>query len=789
MHRDLKPGNVILTRDRRGGERPVITDFGLARSDEGGAGSHTQSGVIAGSPDYMAPEQFMGEKLTPAVDIFAFGLIVYELAAGQRPYPAESILRAAIRRQTANPAPLSRVAPDAPRHWDRVLARALARDPARRYGTAGAVVSDLRDRPSLALPGIRVPRVSRRAWLVGWGAAGAAVASFYALSRLHNRALPEAPLIMLTPLTSSASPANAAALSLQVEKGLQQSAHLQVLDGARIREAWKSMGRSAPFPARLEPRDAREIALRKGAQFVLFGSLEKVADGWAAPLELQLLGDAPEYPKEKTPRTFTAESDQGLLTAAARAVEWIRRTAGESAEIVNARSRVPEAITTKSWAALQEYMQAETAWRERQAEGRWLEDQTAAAELHLNRALELDPNFALAATRLADIQVASDQMDEGYTNYERAVRIINANNLTDRESLRTRGMFAFDTGQYAKAQQVFAGYAAAYPTDALPLFHEASCQDHLGNREAALHMIDQAVALNRTNYAFLMSRAIYLLSLGRVDDAGAQCEQASKLYDHDWTDQVRAALSFARFDMSGVRRNLERMRATGSTPYRSKAFLLEACLRAEQNRWDQAEGLLLQGLAMDRENNLPREAHLANRRALAVVYLHQGRRGDAVTLCRKILDEKPGWRVVLEAGALLARAGDFRGAQQCLPPGMPKDAPAAPPEVLPSGAGRNFIEWPRYWRRVLELWSEVALYQGDASALSFCCETRPRPTRPNSGSRTCFALRCCPANAIPRSGCFVLFFPIRPVTGSWPMHQGPVFCARHWHKRQRLRIH
>jgi tetratricopeptide (TPR) repeat protein len=210
-----------------------------------------------------------------------------------------------------------------------------------------------------------------------------------------------------------------------------------------------------------------------------------------------------------------------------------------------------------------------------------------------------------------------------------------------------------------------------------------------------------------------MSRAIYLLLLGRLDDAGAQCEGASKLYDHDWTDQVRAALAFAHLDMSGVRRNLERMKTVGSIPYRSKGYLLDACLCAEQNRWDQAEGLLLHGVALDRENSVPREAQLANRRALAAVYIHQGRRGDAVVLCRKILDEKPGWRAVLEAGALMARAGDIRAAQQCLPPGLPKDPPAAPPALLPSGVRSEFMQWPRYWRRVLDLWSEIALYRGD----------------------------------------------------------------------------
>jgi serine/threonine protein kinase/tetratricopeptide (TPR) repeat protein len=731
VHRDLKPGNIILARDRRGGERPVITDFGLARADEAGEGARTQSGVIAGSPDYMAPEQFLGEKLTAAVDVFALGLIVYEMAAGRRAFPSESIMRAAMRRLTEDPQPLSRVAPDVPRHWDRVLARALARDPARRYATAAALVSDLRERPSLitvALSGIRAPRISRRAWLAGAGAAGAAaVSSFYAISRLHHRALPDAPLIMLMPLTSSASPGNAAALGLQIEKGLQQSAHVRVLDAGRMREAWKLMGHATALPAALTTRDAREIALRENAQFVLFGSLEKVADGWAVPLELELLGNAPDYPREKYPQSFAADSDQGLLTAAARAVAWIRRTAGESPEVVNARSRAPEAITTKSWAALQEYMQAETAWRERQTEGRWLEDQSAAAELNLKHALELDPGFALATTRLADIQMASGQTDDAFATYERAVRLLDAGNATDKESFETRALFALDTGRFAEGAEICARYALAYPRDMRPLYLEATCVEHLGDRVAALHLVEQAIERDSTGYSPQVNRAIYLLWLGRFADSQTQLDNAARIYDHDWTDHVGAALAFARRDMPGVWRGLERMRNAGTMEYRSRAYMLEACLHAEQAHLSAAERVLKQGLEFDRENRQPNETMFTKYRALALVYIHQGKMRDAVDCCNQILAARPGRGAVLDTGIVLTRAGEFDAARRCIPDGLPKDPPAEPPTAPPAGAPRELMEWPYYWRRILLLWGEMALQQGDAKRAFRLIASAPLP--------------------------------------------------------------
>ncbi len=720
VHRDLKPGNIILARDRRGGERPVVTDFGLARSDDGSEGYHTQSGVIAGSPDYMAPEQFLGEKVTPAVDIFAFGLIVYEMAAGKRPFPSESIVRAAVRRLTETPPPLSQVAPNAPRHWDRVLARALARDPARRYGTAAALVGDLRDRPSLAsaaLSGIRLTRPSRRAWLAISGAAAGSVAvsSFFAVSRLHNRALPEAPLIMLTPFVS-ASPANARALDVQIEKGFEQSAHVRVLDAGRIQEAWKRMRGDAPFPAKLEPSESREIAMREGAQFVLFGNLEKVADGWVLPLELQLLGDAPTYPREKFPKSFAADSDQGLLTAAARAVAWVRATAGESAEAVNTRSRAPEEVTTSSYEALKEYSAAIEAWKMRPVDRDWPPDQREAAEGHLLRAIDIDPRFAQAWAKLADFQMASYEFDKGLLSYQRAAQLIDERNLTDRESLMIRGMFALDTGQNAKAEQVFSQLALKYPKEGLPLFHEARAVECQGRLEASLHLLDMAARKDPDNYTFVIDRGFQYLVLGRLPEAERDFNQAAKMNPADCTDQARSALAFARMDMGGVWAALERMKTAGSVPYRSKAYGMEACLRAEQGRLAEAQALLEEGLRFDVANSLPLQVQTGKKHLLAGVLLEQGQPAKAVEICRGILQEKPGIWPALDTGALLAQAGDIRGAQSCLPAGLPKQPPERPLEQVPAsdpaGVAPELFAWPIYWRRILRLWAELALAAG-----------------------------------------------------------------------------
>jgi hypothetical protein len=141
---------------------------------------------------------------------------------------------------------------------------------------------------------------------------------------------------------------------------------------------------------------------------------------------------------------------------------------------------------------------------------------------------------------------------------------------------------------------------------------------------------------------------------------------------------------------------------------------LEACLRAEQDRWGEAGRLLEEGLEFDLENGLPQETQFAKHHAMALVYLHEGKASESVATCRRILDKKPGRRAVLDAGALLARAGDVAGARACIPEGLPKVPPAEIPTVLPAGVPKELQEWPLYWRRLLLLWGEIALQDGDA---------------------------------------------------------------------------
>lgn len=128
VHRDLKPGNVILTE---GGTKAVVTDFGLAYT----LTQATESTVtVVGTPAYMAPEQFEGKPITAAADIYAFGVLLYEMVVGRRPFAADSPIALALEKIRTEPARAGDAVPSLPPVWSAVIRKCLDPQPERRFG-------------------------------------------------------------------------------------------------------------------------------------------------------------------------------------------------------------------------------------------------------------------------------------------------------------------------------------------------------------------------------------------------------------------------------------------------------------------------------------------------------------------------------------------------------------------------------------------------------------------------------------------------------------------------------
>jgi tRNA A-37 threonylcarbamoyl transferase component Bud32 len=168
VHRDLKSANVLLVATASGERRAVVSDFGIAVT---GDASMRSTGALLGSPAYMAPEQVRGLAVTPATDIYALGVVMYEMATGQLPFAGATAMMTAMQRLERPPRPPRALVPELPRSWEAVILRCLERDPSRRFGDAGEVPRALAD-PSV---GSNARGHRPRRWVLG--AAAALVAS------------------------------------------------------------------------------------------------------------------------------------------------------------------------------------------------------------------------------------------------------------------------------------------------------------------------------------------------------------------------------------------------------------------------------------------------------------------------------------------------------------------------------------------------------------------------------------------------------------------------------------
>lgn len=158
IHRDIKPGNILLTSEQ---QTVKVTDFGIARLDGGG---HTQTDHLLGTPQYMSPEQCKGERVDGRSDLFSVGALLYELLTRQKPFPGENV--AAIMHQilTKSPTPPALLSSEVPRSLSDIVMKALEKEPGRRFSTGGEMADALAtftlgsepvpvERPTMALSG------------------------------------------------------------------------------------------------------------------------------------------------------------------------------------------------------------------------------------------------------------------------------------------------------------------------------------------------------------------------------------------------------------------------------------------------------------------------------------------------------------------------------------------------------------------------------------------------------------------------------------------------------------
>lgn len=151
IHRDVKPGNIMVLHDGR----VKIMDFGIARHHQPTV--KTQTGVLLGSPQYMSPEQIIGQPFDHRADIFSLGLVLYEMLTGLKPFAGEDIPELTFKVANLAAKPPSHISPELPGVIDFIVARALKKKPEERYQTAAEFARDLR----AALPEVAAAEAAR----------------------------------------------------------------------------------------------------------------------------------------------------------------------------------------------------------------------------------------------------------------------------------------------------------------------------------------------------------------------------------------------------------------------------------------------------------------------------------------------------------------------------------------------------------------------------------------------------------------------------------------------------
>jgi TolB-like protein/Tfp pilus assembly protein PilF/predicted Ser/Thr protein kinase len=383
VHRDLKSANVVIASDGR----VKILDFGVARrADEGRCLDDTQTmtasaeGAMAGTPLYMAPEVLRGEAADVRSDIWAFGVTLYEMAAGERPFDARSAseLASAILRDP--PAPLP---PHVPPGLRAVITRCLAKDPERRYRRT----SELKAALDATASGGTTPVPSRRHVRVA-AAAAAAVALIFALALTVTRLRPAAALpvdsIAVVPLLGTEADDEAEYLADGISEGVMNS----LAEAGRTSLKVIALASSERYKKRLV--DPRDIGRELGVAKIALVRVARLSNALSISAELVDARDGSRIWGERYNTTTT-----NLLTVQSDITAKV--AGGLKLKLTSAEQRRSAKRYTDDVQAYQLYLQGREAWYRSAFGPEGYERSIQFSQ----QAIARDPSYALAYSGLA----------------------------------------------------------------------------------------------------------------------------------------------------------------------------------------------------------------------------------------------------------------------------------------------------------------------------------------------------------------------------------------------------
>jgi tetratricopeptide (TPR) repeat protein/predicted Ser/Thr protein kinase len=402
IHRDLKPQNIM--RDKAG--RILVMDFGLARSVQ--SEGMTQTGALLGTIEYMSPEQAMGKTLDQRSDLFAVGLIFYELLSGKMPFKAETAMASLLMRNQERAVPLSEIDATVPAGLSDIVSRCLERDLERRYPSAAEIVADLDawqgKRPVMASMIMQVPKPPRQIpwkWIAPAASVLVAGSLFLAIPQTRRlifkptsgqvngatgevSALPQTKFVAVLPFRVLGDPSAAASFGY-ITDGLDEALSAKLFQLKEVRVTSTSASRQVDSKMPLP-----EIAKQLGANMIVQGTVQGSGDKLAITVKLDDVANN---------RTVWNEEFSGVSGDLLTLEDKIYGKLATALEAKTADAEITNAAAhpTENADAYDLYLRGKNAMR-----GQFDPKNFQAAIDYFNQSLKKDPNFALAYTGLAD---------------------------------------------------------------------------------------------------------------------------------------------------------------------------------------------------------------------------------------------------------------------------------------------------------------------------------------------------------------------------------------------------